>query len=93
MLGQIDAYVSLGNYAYNNPDFAYPFISDKNRVFSATKLGHQLIDKSARVCNDFSLDKPGTICVVSGANMAGKSTFLRTIAVNYILGLSRPRLY
>jgi len=88
MLGQIDAYVSLGNYAYNNPDFAFPLISDKNRVFSATKLGHQLIDKSARVCNDFSLEKPGTICVVSGANMAGKSTFLRTIAVNYILGLS-----
>jgi len=88
MLGQVDAFISLGNYAYNNPDFAYPQISDKNIVFSAIKLGHQLIDKNKRVCNDFKLEQQGTICVVSGANMAGKSTFLRTIAINYILALS-----
>jgi DNA mismatch repair ATPase MutS len=88
MLGQVDAYISLGNYAYNNPDFAYPRISEKNIVFSATKLGHQLIDENSRICNDFTLEKPGITCIVSGANMAGKSTFLRTIAVNYILAMA-----
>ena len=88
MLGQIDAYVSLGNYANNNPDYVYPVISDKNIVFSATKLGHQLIDEDKRVNNDFALERTGTVCIISGANMAGKSTFLRTVAVNFILGMT-----
>lgn len=86
LLGKVDAFVSLGNFAFNNPGYVLPVISDKNIVFSAAKLGHPLIDKSMRVCNDFIL-APGTICVISGANMAGKSTFLRTIAINYILGM------
>lgn len=87
MLGQVDAYISLGNYAYNNPDFIYPLISDKNNIFSARKLGHQLINENKRVCNDFTLERKGTICIISGANMSGKSTFLRTVAVNHILGM------
>ena len=87
MIGQADAYISLGNYAYNNPDFAYPDISDNQEIFAARNLGHQLINESKRVCNDFSLGKKGTICIISGANMAGKSTFLRTISVNFILAM------
>jgi hypothetical protein len=88
MVGQVDAYISLGNYAYNNPDFAFPVKSDNLIVFSAKKLGHQLIDENKRVCNDFILGKKGTVCIISGANMAGKSTFLRTVAVNYILAMT-----
>jgi len=88
MLGQVDAYISLGNYAYNNSGFVYPVVSDKNVVFTAKNLGHQLINESKRVCNDFTLDQPGTVCIISGANMAGKSTFLRTVAVNYVLGMT-----
>jgi DNA mismatch repair ATPase MutS len=65
----------------------YPDRSDNSDMFSAKNLGHQLIDESKRVCNDFTLGKNGTVCIISGANMAGKSTFLRTIAVNYILGM------
>jgi hypothetical protein len=88
MVGQIDAYISLANYAYNNPDFAFPVKSDNLIVFSAKNLGHQLIDESKRVCNDFILGQKGTVCIISGANMAGKSTFLRTVAVNYILAMT-----
>jgi DNA mismatch repair ATPase MutS len=91
MLGEVDAYISLGNYAFNNPDFVYPVISDNTHntnVFSVKNLGHQLIEESKRVCNDFVLESRGTVCIISGANMAGKSTFLRTIAVNYILGMA-----
>jgi DNA mismatch repair ATPase MutS len=87
MIGQVDAYVGLGNYAFNNPDFVYPSVTESSCAFSAKKLGHQLIDESKRVCNDFTLGKEGTICIVSGANMSGKSTFLRTVAVNFILGM------
>jgi uncharacterized membrane protein (DUF485 family) len=88
MVGQVDAYISLANYAYNNPDFAFPVESDNLIVFSAKNLGHQLIDESKRVCNDFILGQKGTVCIISGANMAGKSTFLRTVAVNYILAMA-----
>jgi DNA mismatch repair ATPase MutS len=87
MIGQIDAYISLGNYAFNNPEFVYPYKSDNPDMFSAKNIGPQLIDESKRVCNDFTLGKNGTVCIISGANMAGKSTFLRTIAVNYIFGM------
>lgn len=88
MLGQVDAFISLGNYAFNNQDFVYPVISDTNRMFSAKNLGHPLIDEEKRVCNDFLLEKKGKVCIISGANMAGKSTFLRTLAVNYILAMA-----
>jgi ABC-type multidrug transport system fused ATPase/permease subunit len=87
MIGQADAFISLGNYAFNNPGFAYPGISDMD-VFSAKNLGHQLIDERKRICNDFSHGEKGIICIISGANMAGKSTFLRTVAVNYILAMA-----
>jgi DNA mismatch repair ATPase MutS len=88
MIGQADAYISLGNYAFNNPEFVYPGKSVNLNEFSAKNIGHQLIDERKRICNDFSFGKNGTICIISGANMAGKSTFLRTIAVNYILGMT-----
>lgn len=88
MIGQVDAYISFGNYAHNNPEFVYPVKTGGDIIFSARDLGHQLIDEKKRVCNDFSLPRKGTVCIISGANMAGKSTFLRTIAVNYILGMA-----
>jgi hypothetical protein len=88
MLGEMDAFISLANYAYNNPDFIYPEVSDNKLLFSASSMGHPLISESKRVCNDFAIDHRGIVCIISGANMAGKSTFLRTVAVNYILGMA-----
>ncbi|NMB52510.1 MAG: hypothetical protein GX999_09300, partial [Bacteroidales bacterium] len=87
ILGQVDAFISLGNYAYNNPEFVYPLPSDDMTPFKARQLGHPLIDNSKRVCNDFVLPSKGMICIITGANMAGKSTFLRTVAVNMILAM------
>ncbi|MBK7627069.1 MAG: DNA mismatch repair protein MutS [Bacteroidales bacterium] len=88
MIGKVDAFISLGNFACNNPEFTYPVISENNIVFSASMAGHPLIDEEIRVCNDFILENKGTVCIITGANMAGKSTFLRTIAVNYILAMA-----
>lgn len=87
MLGGIDAYISLGNYAFNNQEFAWPVVSEDGNIFNTRQLGHQLIEEEKRVCNDFVLPVKGNICIISGANMAGKSTFLRTVAVNYILAM------
>lgn len=88
MLGTIDAFISFGNYACNNPDFVYPEISETEYLFSARSAGHPLIRESKRVCNDFVIEHSGNVCIISGANMSGKSTFLRTLAVNYILGMA-----
>ena len=88
MLGTIDAFISLGNYACNNPRFIYPEISEKKYLFSARSAGHPLISENKRVCNDFVIEHSGNVYIISGANMSGKSTFLRTIAVNYILGMA-----
>ncbi|HKK43707.1 MAG TPA: hypothetical protein VJ963_14920 [Bacteroidales bacterium] len=88
MTGTIDAYISLANYAGNNDDFVYPVISGTEELFSARDLGHQLIAEEKRVCNDFNIRKKGEMCIVTGANMAGKSTFLRTVAINYIMAMA-----
>ena len=89
MIGQTDAFISLGNYTFNNREFAFPDIStDGTAVFNAVQLGHPLIHVKGRVCNDFILDEKGKICVITGANMAGKSTFLRSVAVNYVLAMT-----
>lgn len=79
-----DAYISLSGYAFNNPDFVYPKLSD-NTILRAEGLGHPLISPSVRVCNNFDLKKHGEFIIITGANMAGKSTFLRTVGVNLIL--------
>lgn len=87
MLGEVDAFISLGNYAFNNPGFSYPVLSSSDEMFSATNIGHPLIKSGDRVCNDFIILKKGSVGIITGANMAGKSTFLRTIAVNYIFAM------
>jgi len=86
-LGETDALISLSNHAYNNPDYVFPTVSDGEPVIEGVEIGHPLIDRNARIYNDFSIHK-GQICIISGANMAGKSTFLRTVGVNLILAMS-----
>lgn len=87
IVGEFDAYVSLGNYAYNNQEFIFPGKRGDKPLFSAKEMGHPLIPSKKRICNDFSIKDKGNIVIVTGANMAGKSTFLRTVAVNLILAM------
>jgi DNA mismatch repair ATPase MutS len=82
-----DATISLAGYFYNNPDFTFPGVSDK-LIIEARDLGHPLIDKNTRVANDFAIGEKGTLVILTGPNMAGKSTFLRTVGVNLILGMN-----
>lgn len=86
-IGEIDALCSLGNYAHNNPGFAYPVVSAEGDQINARNLGHQLINSNVRVTNDFRFPGKGNIYIISGANMAGKSTFLRSVAINQILAM------
>ncbi len=79
-----DAYNSLGNFAFNKPDFIYPEIQEKGAVISANSLGHPLLDKSKRVDSDLTI-KNEQFFIVTGANMAGKSTFLRTVSLHIVM--------
>ncbi len=81
----VDSLNSFSGFAYNNPEFSYPAIDDANFKFEIKQGGHFLIHRSKRVDNDFTITGLQKIGIITGANMAGKSTFLRTVGVNIIL--------
>jgi len=85
VLHEIEAMNSLATFAYNHQKFVFPMV-DGSVTFSAKALGHPLIPEKERVNNDFKIVDKQQICVVTGANMAGKSTFLRTVGVALVLG-------
>ena len=75
-----DAQNSLANYAFNNPNSVYPSILSNDTVINALDLGHPLINIKERISNDFFI-KDKNFFIITGANMAGKSTFLRTVSM------------
>lgn len=83
---QLDALIALGNFAWLNPEAAFPEIApDAQPVLAARALGHPLIPHAERVCNDFEIAALGEVKILTGSNMAGKSTFLKTLGVNLML--------
>lgn len=84
-IGEFDALISLAGYAYNQNDFIFPEIHEGGFTFQAKQLGHPLLHKEKRVCNDLEINGWSKVVIITGANMAGKSTFLRTVGVNLIL--------
>lgn len=85
VLAEFEALTSLGNLHFNHPNWVFPSISDEALFISGKQLGHPLIPPSQRVSNDVHLDKQGKILLVTGSNMAGKSTYLRTVGMNMVL--------
>lgn len=88
VVAEVDALISLANYADNHPGFVYPLINDYDFILDAKEMGHPLIRQEKRVCNDFGIEGWSKVMIVTGANMAGKSTFLRTLGVNLLLAQS-----
>lgn len=84
-LGQVDALCSISTFAYNHPTYSYPVIADKPFVFSAKDMGHPLMTARQCITNDANIPARPFFIIITGANMAGKSTYLRTIGVNYVL--------
>lgn len=85
VIAEMDALVSLANSNYNHPRWITPEVSQSGFIFNAEALGHPLIDENRCVSNSFQLTNQEQIAIITGANMAGKSTFLRTVGVNLIL--------
>lgn len=88
VIGKWDALLSWARFQYNHPDFIVPEVLEGPFLMEADELGHPLLDPTTRVDNDMTLAKPGEFLIITGANMAGKSTFLRTVGVNLILGMN-----
>ena len=87
-IATFDAMSSLANFAYNQPENVYPEPSTDDFKFVAENLGHPLISGEHRVVNDIEIKGWNQFEIITGANMSGKSTFLRTIGVNYILAMA-----
>ena len=79
-----DAQNSLANYVFNHPKHVFPTINDTNFTIEAKELGHPLLDKSKRIDNDLSIAS-NEFFIITGANMAGKSTFLRTVSLSIVM--------
>lgn len=80
-----DAFNSLGNYAFNHPTHVFPTITENSTVLDVKQSGHPLLDPVVSVLNNFSIHTE-QFFIITGANMAGKSTFLRTVALQIVMG-------
>ncbi len=89
----IDALSSLGNFAYNNPAYSFPEAVTNDFQFVAKEAGHPLIDNASCVTNDIEIRGWNHFCIITGANMSGKSTFLRTVGVNLVLAMTGAAVF
>lgn len=88
-IGEIDALLSMSIFLFNHPDYSFPDFKEQEEVYINTiKIGHPLIPAENRICNDYKIKGKGHFDLITGSNMAGKTTFLRTIGINSVLALS-----
>ena len=86
VLGEIEALSALANCSFNHPNYAFPDFEDSHGQFEATDLGHPLIAAEKRVSSDFGMKGLGKVSIITGSNMAGKSTFLRSVGLALVMG-------
>ena len=84
-LAEMEALLSISGYAYENPQAHFPELVASGRVFEARSLGHPLIPFAKAVANDVSINEVTRLVIVSGSNMSGKSTLLRSVGLNTVL--------
>lgn len=91
---EIEALAALANYADHHPDAVRPEIlaSENRPILDATAMGHPLIPAESRVNNDFHMDELGRVVIITGSNMSGKSTFLRTVGTQLVLANAGARV-
>jgi hypothetical protein len=87
-MAEFEVLNSIANMAFNNPDWVMPEIVPGFFTFRAENMGHMLIPRERRILNNLRIDKENSILIVTGSNMSGKSTFLRTCGVNAVVALA-----
>lgn len=86
-INKLEAFVSLSVFASLNPEYSFPEINniDNSGALKMQEAGHPLLPAAKKVCNDFEIAVKGTQHLITGSNMSGKSTFLRTVGINICL--------
>lgn len=87
VIAQLETANSLATFAYNHPAYTYPVLSDAPGVKGAG-IGHPLIPPAECVVNDCSIGEQEHFLIITGSNMSGKSTFLRSVGVNWLLAMT-----
>ena len=88
VLAEYEALISLASLRINYPEWCMPEIAEgKGYTLTAVQIAHPLINQQSRIANDYELNDTFKIDIITGSNMAGKSTFLRTIGINTVLAL------
>jgi MutS domain V len=87
-LAEIEALLSLARYAYEHPEDPLPEFVDGPAAFTAVALGHPLLPADVRVTNNVDVSADARVLLVSGSNMSGKSTLLRTVGINTVLAMA-----
>ncbi|MCW3079903.1 MutS family DNA mismatch repair protein [Segetibacter sp.] len=85
ILAEIELINTLATLTFNHPDWSFPVIADQHFTLKGEQIGHPLINEKKRVDNSFAIEGNGKVAIITGSNMAGKSTFLRSVAVNLVL--------
>lgn len=86
-LANIEALSALGTLTFNHPEWCFPELQEGDGVFSTTGMGHPLIAKNKRVTSSFETNGLAQLALITGSNMAGKSTFLRSTGINIVLSM------
>lgn len=93
-ISRFDALCSLATFRYNHPEYTFPILNDKDDpVMIAIEMGHPLIEPERCICNPVEMPQRPSFLVITGANMAGKSTYLRTIGINHLLACIGAPVY
>jgi len=88
VVSEFEVINSLAGFCYSNPSYTFPQLEEKNNYIHFESLGHPLINSNKRVSNNFHSEGQGDVVLITGSNMGGKSTFLRTVGVNLVLALA-----
>lgn len=85
VIGEFTNLSAMGFMQYENPEWCMPKITESKELIKGRDVAHPLINKG-RVGNDFNMEDPTKVMLITGSNMAGKSTFLRSVSINMVLG-------
>jgi hypothetical protein len=87
-IGEFEALISLSGYSHEHPDDPFPELVDGDASFVGVALGHPLLPQKTCVRNDVTIGEPTRVLLISGSNMSGKSTLLRTVGINTVLAMA-----
>ena len=84
-VGEIEAVSFFSGVCHDNPNWVFPDVRDESPFIKAKNAGHPLIHAGERIGNDLALPQQGRVLMITGSNMSGKSTLLRTVGINLVL--------